>query len=190
MLSQIENIICLEEGVLPSDIHKKSRKTTITEVRQIIMYFAKELDKNMSWAKISRYFDLDHATALHAHKTIQNRIDTNREFSTRMCKHRLNINSISMVVYASDILKPLNMELEKTEKKVVYLKEMIAKISKDLDDLNKTIEKPIYVKDAPTAVTNVIPMMKVVKMPFEMPNNRHINETPTCGAYNGYVKHY
>ena len=58
----------------------KSRKREVVQARQIAMYFSKELTRN-SLASIGAQFEgKDHATVLHAHKTIKNLIKGNQKF--------------------------------------------------------------------------------------------------------------
>jgi len=58
----------------------KSRKREIVQARQIAMYFAKHLTSN-SLSNIGREIgQKDHATVLHASRTVKNLIDTDKEF--------------------------------------------------------------------------------------------------------------
>jgi len=59
----------------------KTRKREVVQCRQIAMYFAMKLIKRTSLEKVGQqYGDKDHATVLHACKTVNNLIETNREF--------------------------------------------------------------------------------------------------------------
>ena len=59
----------------------KTRKREIVEARQISMYFCKQLTKD-SLAVIGTHVGgKDHATVLHANKTINNLISTNRKYA-------------------------------------------------------------------------------------------------------------
>jgi hypothetical protein len=63
-----------------NDCNILTRKREIVECRQLCMYFAKKLTKK-SLRTIGWYFGRkDHATVLHAVKTIDNLIETDREF--------------------------------------------------------------------------------------------------------------
>jgi len=62
------------------DIHLKTRKREIVQARQIAMYFSKSLTKD-SLAFIGKVIgNKDHATVLHACKTVNNLIDTDKQF--------------------------------------------------------------------------------------------------------------
>lgn len=61
-------------------IHEKTRKREIVQARQIAMYFSKNLTKlslEIIGLKIGRK---DHATVLHACKTINNLLETDKRF--------------------------------------------------------------------------------------------------------------
>lgn len=61
-------------------MHSKTRKREIVQVRQLAMYFAKEYT-NSSLEKIgAKIGNRDHATVLHAHKTVLNLKETNPIF--------------------------------------------------------------------------------------------------------------
>ncbi|MBR5456419.1 MAG: chromosomal replication initiator protein DnaA [Bacteroidaceae bacterium] len=71
-------------GVEPESINTRSRKREIVLVRQIAMYFAKKY-LDLSTAKIGLYVgNRDHATVLHACKTIANLADTDKQFRTEL----------------------------------------------------------------------------------------------------------
>ena len=58
----------------------KTRKREIVQARQIAMYFAKNCTNN-SLSKIGREIgQKDHATVLHASRTVKNLMDIDKEF--------------------------------------------------------------------------------------------------------------
>ena len=79
-VNYIQKVVC-DYFNLPSDaISSKTRKREIVQARQIAMYFAKSMTK-LSLATIgSQIGGKDHATVLHACKTVNNLIDTDRQF--------------------------------------------------------------------------------------------------------------
>ena len=63
----------------PTTVSKKNRKREYVQTRQIAMFLSKSLTKE-SLANIGRNIgDKDHATVLHACKTIKNLIDTDKQ---------------------------------------------------------------------------------------------------------------
>lgn len=71
--------VCDYYGILVSDVSSKTRKREIVQARQLAMFFAKKLTKH-SLATIGMMCGKkDHATVLHACKTIENLLATNRD---------------------------------------------------------------------------------------------------------------
>ena len=71
-------------GVEISAINTRSRKREVVLVRQVSMYLAKK-HLDLSSAKIGQYIgDRDHATVLHACKTVTNLADTDKQFRTEL----------------------------------------------------------------------------------------------------------
>ncbi|WP_267739875.1 chromosomal replication initiator protein DnaA [Myroides injenensis] len=61
-------------------LRSKTRKRNIAQARQLAMYFAKKYTKSSLASIGSQIGGRDHATVLHACKTIDNLIDTDKEF--------------------------------------------------------------------------------------------------------------
>ena len=71
-------------GIEVNAINTRSRKREVVLVRQIAMYLAKK-HLDMSTSKIGMYVgNRDHATVLHACKTITNLYDTDKQFRTEL----------------------------------------------------------------------------------------------------------
>ncbi len=79
-IDYIQKVIC-DYFDIPIEIMKsKTRKREIVQCRQLAMYFAKQLTKN-SLAMIGKHCgNKDHATVLHACKTVNNLADTDKRF--------------------------------------------------------------------------------------------------------------
>ncbi len=79
-IDYIQKIIC-DYFELPIELLKsKTRKREVVQARQLAMYFAKKMTKS-SLATIGMYNGgKDHATVLHACKTVNNLIDTDKRF--------------------------------------------------------------------------------------------------------------
>jgi chromosomal replication initiator protein len=66
---------------LPNDVlHTKTRKREIVQARQIAMYFSKNMTKSSLSTIGSLIGGKDHATVLHACKTVNNLIETDKRF--------------------------------------------------------------------------------------------------------------
>ena len=79
-IDYIQKVVC-DYFDIPVDIMKsKTRKREIVQARQLAMYFSKHLTKS-SLAHIGKHCgNKDHATVLHACKTVNNLADTDKRF--------------------------------------------------------------------------------------------------------------
>jgi chromosomal replication initiator protein len=79
-IDYIQKVVC-DYFDLPIELLKsKTRKREVVQARQIAMYFAKQMTKS-SLASIGAHCGgKDHATVLHACKTVNNLIDTDKRF--------------------------------------------------------------------------------------------------------------
>jgi len=66
-----------------TDMASKRRPASVAVPRQVAMYLTRRLTRS-SLPEIGTHFGKTHATVLHACKTVQNRMDTDTEFSTRI----------------------------------------------------------------------------------------------------------
>jgi len=70
---------------IPTDLlSSKTRKREIVQARQIAMYFCKNLTKSSLSTIGSTIGGKDHATVLHAYRTISNLIETDKSFKLQM----------------------------------------------------------------------------------------------------------
>lgn len=81
----IEKTICEEENLDKGLLHVRTRKREVAEIRQVIMTFAVRFGHTLQEA--GDYFGLDHATANHARKTINNIYDTEKCFREKMDRY-------------------------------------------------------------------------------------------------------
>ena len=76
----IQKIVCDYFGIPVDQINTNTRKRDIVQARQLSMYFSKKLTKS-SLASIGQACgNKDHATVLHACRTVTNLIDTDKQF--------------------------------------------------------------------------------------------------------------
>jgi len=79
-IDYIQKVVCDYFGLPMEVIHSKTRKREIVQARQLAMYFAKKLTKS-SLATIGLHCgNKDHATVLHACRTVNNLIETDKQF--------------------------------------------------------------------------------------------------------------
>jgi chromosomal replication initiator protein len=79
-IDYIQKVVCDFFGMPVDQINTKTRKREIVQARQLAMYFSKKHTKS-SLATIGLHCgNKDHATVLHACKTVTNLIDTDKQF--------------------------------------------------------------------------------------------------------------
>ncbi|MFP3860216.1 MAG: chromosomal replication initiator protein DnaA [Bacteroidales bacterium] len=76
----IQKIVCDYFNINPEQLHSKTRKREIVQARQIAMFFSKSLTKSSLASIGSQIGGKDHATVLHACKTVNNLMDTDKRF--------------------------------------------------------------------------------------------------------------
>lgn len=80
----IQKVVCDYFSLSPDLLQSKTRKREIVQARQIAMYFSKTLTKS-SLASIGALIGgKDHATVLHACKTVNNLMDTDKRFKSQI----------------------------------------------------------------------------------------------------------
>jgi chromosomal replication initiator protein len=83
-IDYIQKIVCEYFG-LPSDVlQTKTRKREIVQARQIAMFFSKSMTKSSLSTIGSIIGGKDHATVLHACKTVNNLKDTDKRFKSQI----------------------------------------------------------------------------------------------------------
>ncbi len=79
-IDYIQKVVCDYFSLPLEAINSKTRKREIVQARQLAMYFSKKLTKS-SLATIGLHCgNKDHATVLHACRTVNNLIDTDKQF--------------------------------------------------------------------------------------------------------------
>lgn len=92
-IDYIQKVVC-DYFNLPLELMKsKTRKREVVQARQIAMYFSKSLTKSSLATIGSHCGGKDHATVLHACRTVNNLIDTDKHFR----------------IYITDIEKKINL---------------------------------------------------------------------------------
>ncbi|MGE0088792.1 MAG: chromosomal replication initiator protein DnaA [Bacteroidales bacterium] len=76
----IQKVVCDYFNLSPDSLQSKTRKREIVQARQIAMYFSKTLTKSSLASIGAQIGGKDHATVLHACKTVNNLMDTDKRF--------------------------------------------------------------------------------------------------------------
>ncbi len=80
----IQKVVCDYFSLTPDLLQSKTRKREIVQARQIAMYFSKTLTKSSLASIGSQIGGKDHATVLHACKTVGNLVDTDKRFKNQV----------------------------------------------------------------------------------------------------------
>jgi len=81
-IDYIQKVVCDYFNIPIEMIHSKTRKREIVQARQLSMYFSKKHTK-ASLASIGLHCgNKDHATVLHACRTVNNLVETDKKFRT------------------------------------------------------------------------------------------------------------
>ena len=81
-IDYIQKVVCDYFSIALDLINSKTRKREVVQARQIAMYFAKSMTKS-SLATIGMHCgNKDHATVLHACRTVNNLLETDKAFRT------------------------------------------------------------------------------------------------------------
>lgn len=76
----ISKVVCDYFNLPVTQLQMKTRKREIVQARQLAMYFSKNMTKSSLASIGSQIGNKDHATVLHACKTVNNLIDTDKSF--------------------------------------------------------------------------------------------------------------
>lgn len=76
----ISKVVCDILNMTAEDIQSKTRKRNIVQARQLAMYFSKKMTQQSLSTIGSLIGNKDHATVLHACKSVKNLIETDKDF--------------------------------------------------------------------------------------------------------------
>lgn len=83
-IEYIQKVVCDYYGITVDLMKSKTRRREVVQTRQIIMYFAKQYT-NCSLASIGQMCgNKDHATVLHACKTVKNLLETDKTIRSQL----------------------------------------------------------------------------------------------------------
>lgn len=140
---EITKIVADIFGVEFKELFNKTRKRQIVEARQVSMYIAIKEIKTISLSKVGEYYNRDHATVIHAIKTVKNLCATEKLFKEKVdqaiVKYRLiEANKIVYIAHPISgdvqgnvekilsIVKKINLNEPKITPFVPYLADVLA----------------------------------------------------------------
>ncbi len=83
-IHHIQKKVCEYFSLPVNALQSKTRKREIVQARQIAMYFSKKLTQSSSASIGAQIGNKDHATVLHACKTVRNLRDTDKKFKDKI----------------------------------------------------------------------------------------------------------
>jgi chromosomal replication initiator protein len=83
-IDYIQKVVCNFYNLPSSSLQSSTRKREIVQARQVAMFFSKNLTKASLTTIGAEIGGKDHATVLHAFKTINNLMETNKSFKNQM----------------------------------------------------------------------------------------------------------
>jgi chromosomal replication initiator protein len=92
-ISNIQKVVCDYFNIHVDQLQMKTRKREIVQARQVAMFFSKNMTKASLASIGSQIGGKDHATVLHACKTVNNLIETDKRFmqSIREIEKKLKV---------------------------------------------------------------------------------------------------
>ncbi|HSV76792.1 MAG TPA: chromosomal replication initiator protein DnaA [Bacteroidales bacterium] len=79
-VNYIQKVVCDYFSLQVEKLHSNTRKREIVQARQLAMYFSKQFTKSSLAVIGSQCGNKDHATVLHACKTVKNLVDTDKSY--------------------------------------------------------------------------------------------------------------
>jgi chromosomal replication initiator protein len=92
-IDKIKRIVCEYFGLSIDAIHSKVRKREIVQARQIAMYFSRSMTKHSLVVIGGEIGGKDHATVLHACKTVDDLYDTDKSFKQHVTEIEKRLNN-------------------------------------------------------------------------------------------------
>jgi chromosomal replication initiator protein len=83
-IDYIQKVVCNYFNIGVEQLQSKTRKREIVQARQVAMFFSKSLTKSSLATIGSQIGGKDHATVLHACKTVNNLIETDKRFRVQI----------------------------------------------------------------------------------------------------------
>lgn len=83
-IDYIQKVVCNYYNIALEQMQSRTRKREIVQARQVAMYFSKSLTKSSLATIGSQIGGKDHATVLHACKTVNNLLETDKRFRIQL----------------------------------------------------------------------------------------------------------
>jgi hypothetical protein len=137
-MDKIANLICDSFSIPIDNLKTPSRDGGLVYPRQIIMYIALK-NKIGSLAEIGKYFNRDHATVLHAKKSIQNYKQTDKIKKDQINLFEIKFANVTVInkklnLFMSEI-DSIQKALDSVELRTTLIQEKVDVIINDLNNI-------------------------------------------------------
>ena len=138
-IADIKNIVCKYYNISEDKLNDKTRKREIVQARQMAMFFSKNLTRS-SLVKIGAQIGgKDHATVLHACKTVNNLVDTDKRFRMQIEEIEFEIKQFIKKENNKITFKELFEYMERFRK--IILKRILKKEAESQFERQRQFEK-------------------------------------------------
>ncbi len=93
-IDRVQRLVCDYFGIDQSRLYEKTKKREIVQVRQLAMYFCRELDYTHKAIGL-QFGGRDHSTVVHAVKSVNNLIDTDINYRNRVADIRRKVTLLT-----------------------------------------------------------------------------------------------
>jgi len=90
-IDRVQKLVCEFFGIDQHRLHEKTKKREIVQVRQLAMYFCRELDYTHKSIGL-QFGGRDHSTVVHAIKSVNNLIETDTNYQNRVEEIRRKVH--------------------------------------------------------------------------------------------------
>ena len=93
-IDRVQKLVCDYFGIDQNRLHEKTKKREIVQVRQLAMYFCRELDYTHKAIGL-QFGGRDHSTVVHAVRSVNNLIETDGNYRNRVDEIRQKVHFMS-----------------------------------------------------------------------------------------------
>ena len=165
---EICKLIIEGERIAPELVYNKTRKREVCFTRQVCMYFGKQKTKR-SLASIGLVFGKDHATVLHACKTVNNLIDTDPKIRLQIAEYDQQIDDLKKEMYGTPALALMfRVESVKIEIKNDEPPDPKIPVLIKLDPIARA-----FIKDNLGLMDEIVAQIAILAESFKVPEESH-----------------
>jgi hypothetical protein len=134
MMHLIHNYICRQENVEPDLLFAGTQERIPAQTRQLVMAFAMRYGIGSSQA--AKFYGLDHATANHARKTVENLCFGDRYFRDKIERYDRELREIEGIKV---IVMTLKDEINELDRQVVSMEFRVSNLRHTINELKNKV---------------------------------------------------